>query len=67
MSQSQFSVETPGQLSVEINRRIISKVVVEPSADDKSADLAIHGHLAAIMAADLRPNLPPVFGRVLGL
>jgi|GEM_PF-6626113 len=55
MSQSQFSVETPGQLSVEINRRIISKVVVEPSADDKSADLAIHGHLAAIMAADLRP------------
>ena len=32
-------------------RRIISKVVVEPSADGKSADLAIHGHLAAIMAA----------------
>ena len=32
-------------------RRIISKVVVEPSADGKSADLSIHGHLAAIMAA----------------
>jgi len=32
-------------------RRIISKVVVEPSADGKSSDLSIHGHLAAIMAA----------------
>ncbi|WP_281979190.1 hypothetical protein, partial [Pseudorhizobium flavum] len=36
---------------IDFLRRIISKVVVEPSADGKSADLAIHGHLAAIMAA----------------
>ena len=32
-------------------RRIIGKVVIEPSADGKSADLTIHGHLAAILAA----------------
>ena len=30
-------------------RRIISKVVIEPSADGKSADLSIQGHLAAII------------------
>ena len=32
-------------------RRIIVKVVIEPSPSGKSAELSIHGHLAAILAA----------------
>ncbi len=46
-----YTGDRGSQVWIDFLRRIISKVVVEPSADGKSADLAIHGHLAAIMAA----------------
>ncbi len=46
-----YTGDRGSQVWIDFMRRIISKVVVEPSADGKSADLAIHGHLAAIMAA----------------
>gem|GEM_PF-3723824 len=36
---------------IDFMRRIIHKVVIEPSADGKSADVAIHGYLAATLAA----------------
>ncbi|MBW9064733.1 hypothetical protein JNB71_15570 [Rhizobium herbae] len=35
---------------ISIARQVIQKVVIAPSKDDKSADLTIHGRLAAILA-----------------
>ncbi|MCD4660388.1 MAG: recombinase family protein [Agrobacterium sp.] len=32
-------------------RQLVQKVVIAPSADGKSADLTIHGHLAAVLAS----------------
>lgn len=46
-----YTGDRGNQVWIDFMRRIVSKVVVEPSADGKSADLSIHGHLAAIMAA----------------
>ena len=46
-----YTGDRGSQVWIDVMRRIISKVVIEPSADGKSADLAIHGHLAAILAA----------------
>nr|CAD6595425.1 recombinase family protein [Rhizobium sp. Khangiran2] len=46
-----YTGDRGSQVWIDVLRRIISKVVVEPSADGESAALAIHGHLAAIMAA----------------
>lgn len=36
---------------ISIARQLLQKVVISPSADGKSADLSIHGRLAAILAA----------------
>ncbi|CAD7050436.1 ATP-binding protein [Pseudorhizobium halotolerans] len=46
-----YTGDRGSQIWIDFLRRIISKVVIEPSADGESAALAIHGHLAAIMAA----------------
>jgi hypothetical protein len=37
--------------SISITRQLVQKVVIAPSADGKTAELTIHGHLAAILAA----------------
>ncbi len=36
---------------IDFMRRLFVKVVIAPSQDSKSADLTVHGHLAAIIAA----------------
>ncbi|MBW9064961.1 hypothetical protein JNB71_16785 [Rhizobium herbae] len=36
---------------ISVARQLVQKVVIAPSADGKSAELTIHGRLAAILAA----------------
>ena len=36
---------------ISVARQLVQKVVIAPSADGKSADLTLHGRLAAILAA----------------